>query len=227
MRQLLQYFCSTRCFLCDLECNGHQLICDDCYRTLPICHNACKQCGIQLTQNSNRCTQCITSPPSFHRTFSLFNYQPPISQWITQLKFQENLIIAKLFAQYWINYFKNQRSELPELILPVPLHYRRLKERGFNQAVEIAKPIGKHFQIPVAKNMCVKIKNTEAQSNLSAEKRRKNLKNAFALSYSIDAKRVAILDDVMTTGNTVSEISALLQKTGVEHIDIWCCARAQ
>ncbi|PJB10330.1 MAG: amidophosphoribosyltransferase, partial [Gammaproteobacteria bacterium CG_4_9_14_3_um_filter_38_9] len=174
------------------------------------------------------CTSCITSPPPFHRTIALFHYTGPIVSLIWKLKFQNDLKIARLFAQHWIDYFNHfdSHNTLPDLIMPVPLHFSRLKQRGFNQSLEIAKPIGKYFHIPIDTRACIKIKNTEPQSSLSAQKRKGNLKNAFGLSRPIDAKHVAILDDVMTTGNTVSEIASLLQKTGVEKIDVWCCARA-
>lgn len=157
--------------------------------------------------------------------FALFHYQAPISALIAKLKFHGDLSIAKLLSQYWIDYLADLPSR-PALIIPVPLHYQRLKERGFNQALEIAKPIGKYFQIPVDTHSCIRIKNTKPQSSLPAKKRMHNVNNAFGLSHAIAAKHVAVLDDVVTTGNTISEISALLKKTGVEQIDIWCCARA-
>lgn len=162
---------------------------------------------------------------SFDNTYALFNYAPPISSLIAKLKFQGDLSVAKLFSQYWIDYFLNKKS-LPELIIPVPLHHKRLKERGFNQALEIAKPIGNYFKIPVDTKSCVRIKNTQAQSSLTAKKRINNVSNAFKLDYSISVKHVAILDDVMTTGNTVSEMGYLLKEAGIGRVDVWCCARA-
>lgn len=165
------------------------------------------------------------SPPPFDHVQALFEYEPPISSLIHQLKFSGNLLIARFLATQWIDHLKN--TIRPDLILPVPLHHTRLSERGFNQALEIAKPIGKHFQIPIDTRSCIRIKNTQAQSSLPASKRKHNLKNAFGLSHAISAKHIAILDDVMTTGNTASEIALLLRKIGVEKIDVWCCARAR
>lgn len=157
---------------------------------------------------------------------ALFQYTEPISTLIWRLKFQGNLAIANWFSQCWIEYLKKcAYHTLPEIILPVPLHHTRLQERGFNQALEIAKPIGKYFSIPIDVRTCIRIKNTKAQSLLAGDQRKNNIKNAFGLSYSVNAKYVAILDDVYTTGSTVSEISHLLKKSGVEKIDIWCCAK--
>lgn len=214
MRSLLKQFSQSlfpnHCLLCDLDCD-EKFICKNCFDTLPIYEK----------------NKTILNPPSIDHVFTLFHYVTPISSLIWKLKFQGDLSIAQLFAQYWINYFKNDvtPNALPDLIMPVPLHYARLKERGFNQALEIAKPIGQYFHIPIDTRTCIKIKNTRAQSSLSAEKRKHNLKNAFGLSYSVDAKHIAIVDDVMTTGNTVSEIAQLLKKVGVEKVDVWCCAR--
>lgn len=115
---------------------------------------------------------------------------------------------------------------MPECIIPVPLHRRRLRQRGFNQALEIAKPLAKKLQLPVDFKTCIRTKHTRPQSELSAKKRQQNIKNAFTLKKPITAKHVAIVDDVMTTGNTVTELSALLRNNGVTTIEIWCCARA-
>ncbi len=192
------------CLLCDFPCDNQHAICTHCNKTLP-----------HYTINPN------------DNIFALFHYETPISELIWKLKFHGDLSIAHLFSTVWIDFIKQQHTfTLPDLIIPVPLHFSRLKQRGFNQALEIAKPIGKYFHIPVDTKSCVRIKDTRPQSSLPAQKRKNNVKNAFGLSYSITAKHVAILDDVITTGNTVSEITQLLQKTGVETIDVWCCARA-
>ena len=210
MRTFLKQVLPVDCLLCDLISKNNQLICDACFNTLPQNHQ-----------------QQMIHPPSLDQVIALFHYEPPISSLIAQLKFRENLMIAKLFSQYWIDYLHNPINPLPECILPVPLHHQRLKERGFNQALEIAKPIGKYFKIPIDKQHCIKIKNTAAQSSLSAKKRRDNLKNAFALTRPINARHVVILDDVMTTGNTISEIATLLKKSGVAKVDAWCCAKVE
>jgi ComF family protein len=168
----------------------------------------------------------MISPPPFDNVLALFEYEAPISSLIHQLKFSGNLLIARWLATQWIDYLKNMNT-LPDLILPVPLHHTRLKDRGFNQALEIAKPIGQYFHIPIDTRSCIRIKNTEAQSSLPASKRKYNLKNAFGLSHSLSANHIAILDDVVTTGNTVSEIAFLLRKIGVKKIDVWCCAQTR
>lgn len=229
LKQFAHAIFPNRCLLC--EFNSEKLICKDCFEILPRFKSNCRQCGLinDTENNLTLCGQCISNPPPFNTTHSLFEYTAPISSLIWQLKFHGNLSIAKLLSDYWIDFIsqKYASNSLPELIIPVPLHHARLKERGFNQALEIAKPIGKYFHIPVDTRTCIRIKNTQAQSSLIASKRKNNLKNAFGLSYPITAKHIAIVDDVMTTGNTVTEIAHLFKKAGVEKIDVWCCARTQ
>lgn len=222
---ILKMLFPTHCILCNLNCDQTDFICEQCHASLPHYQSGCTGCGIIIDNHREKklCGACILSPPPFDNVLALFEYEPPISSLIHQLKFSENLLIARLLATQWIHLLK--KTALPDLILPVPLHHARLSERGFNQALEIAKPIGKYFQIPIDTRSCIRIKNTQAQSSLPASKRKHNLKNAFGLSHFISAKHVAILDDVVTTGNTVSEIAFLLRKIGVEKIDIWCCAR--
>lgn len=231
LNKITSFVFQARCFLCDAKLASSSLLCSACTHTLPHASPGCKCCALPLPAHHSviLCGACLVTPPAFDVTYALFDYKDPISAFIHKLKFQGDLAMARLFSEYWITFIQAHYTPntLPDCIIPVPLHPNRLKERGFNQALEIAKPIGKHFNIPVDTRICVRLKNTKAQSTLTAQQRIANTRHAFGLSYTCSAKHVAILDDVMTTGNTTSEISALLKKTGVEKIDIWCCARAQ
>lgn len=204
MRRLTNILFPLQCLLCDLSSCNERAVCDACYNALP--------------QHKNNDDHLI----------ALFDYEEPISSLIWKLKFQGDLSIAHWFSQLFIEKISNSYSaaSLPDLIIPVPLHHDRLKQRGFNQAVEIAKPIAKHFHIPIDIKTCIRIKNTVAQSSLSARERRHNIKNAFALSWPVTAKKIAIMDDVITTGGTTNEIVELLSLHGVMTIDLWACARA-
>ncbi len=176
------------------------------------------------------CGVCLTKPPPFNHTLALLTYIPPITRFITQLKFNRQLLYANMLGNLLAEKIKISKiqspNSWPDCIIPVPLHRRRLRQRGFNQALEIAKPIAKKLHLPLDYKSCIRSKDTQPQSELPAKKRHHNLKNAFALKKSIATKRVAIIDDVMTTGNTLIELSKLLRKNGVEHIEVWCCARA-
>lgn len=214
-----------RCLFCLTTCETTLALCDKCVAYLPWQQKTCLQCGSSLENTVAQCGVCLATPPHFDSTISLFQYATPISQMIHQLKFRSNLRMAQLFGKLWILYLTKNKIVLPDVIIPVPLHFKRLKERGFNQAIEIAKPINKHLNIPIDKKSCIRIKNTVAQSTLSAKKRKGNLRNAFGLTWPLNLKHVAILDDVMTTGSTINEIAGLLKTQGVEKIEAWCCAK--
>jgi len=116
-------------------------------------------------------------------------------------------------------------DELPEAIIPVPLFPSRLRSRGYNQALELARPIANQLDIPIDYKSCTRTRETVMQSDLPAKLRRRNVKGAFQ-TRSIDADYVAIIDDVMTTGYTVDELARVVRSSGVKKIDIWICARA-
>jgi len=118
-------------------------------------------------------------------------------------------------------------KHLPDFIIPVPLHASRLRERGYNQALELAKPIAKRFNLPLLSNGCVRNKATLPQSELPAEERFNNIKDGFTVQRNCAAKHVAIVDDVMTTGSTVNVLAKALKEAGVQTVDVWICARAQ
>lgn len=230
LRNITQFIFQPHCFLCEAKLITSAFLCAACTQSLPHASLGCKRCALPLPDHNATilCGSCLTTSPAFDTTYALFDYKEPISAFIHKLKFEGNLSIARLFSEHWITFIEHHYTPntLPDCIIPVPLHPTRLKERGFNQALEMAKPIGKHFSIPVDTRFCVRLKNTKAQSTLTAQQRIANTRHAFALSYSSTAQHVAILDDVMTTGNTVSEISTLLKITGIKRVDIWCCARA-
>jgi ComF family protein len=148
---------------------------------------------------------------------------------ILKLKFKQELIYSKTLG-YLLGkkitdvWYKDRR--LPDVIIPVPLHAERLKQRGFNQALEIGRYLTPALAIPMDYRSVVRKKPTLAQSGLSREARRRNIQGAFTCQTRFEGLTLAILDDVMTTGQTVAELSHVLQQQGARHIDIWCCARA-
>lgn len=223
---VLKTFFPRHCLLCKLTAQNDQMICDDCYQTLPRTKTRCNTCGNKTLMPTKACDTCTNSPPAFDRTHILFDYEKPISSLITTYKFHETISLSQFFANEWISFFTQHKNNLPDILIPTPLHSQRLKERGFNQALEIAKPLAKHFHIPIDTTSCIRTKNTVAQAQLSLEKRQRNIKHAFTVQKRITAHHVGILDDVLTTGNTLQELSTVLKKQGVETISLFCCARA-
>lgn len=171
------------------------------------------------------CGRCLSRQPAFDETYAPFIHQGPIRHLISTLKFGANHKNARLLGMLLTDHLR-QTAEQPELILPVPLHKSRYRERGFNQAIEIGRTVAKELQIQLDITSCMRHRDTPHQTQLSAKKRQKNLKNAFSIVKPLHARHIAILDDVMTTGSTVHELAYVLKKAGVNRVDVWVCARA-
>jgi ComF family protein len=186
------------------------------------------QCAENLSSATTAlaiCGRCLSLPPAFDRTYAPFLHQGAIRHLVTGLKFNAHYAHARLLGLLLAE-FLDANAEKPDLILPVPLHKNRYRQRGFNQSVEIAQIVAKELGIPLTLKHCQRCRDTAHQTQLTAKQRRKNLKNAFSLTKPISAYHVAIVDDVMTTGATAQELSAILKRSGVKRVDVWVCARA-
>lgn len=215
---------STPCQLCQ-EMTPHAIgICDDCWQELPQLQHACAKCALPLSNNALICGECQKIPPLFDRTIAFFHYAPPLDHLLKGLKFGNQLHLAPRFAELLAN--KVRQQSLPECILPVPLHPQRLRQRGFNQALTVAQPLAKELKLPLDFRSLRRRRDTPQQTRLDAVDRRRNLKDAFELRQPFSAKHIALVDDIMTTGSTIHEISKLLRRHGVEKIDVWLIARA-
>lgn len=218
------------CVLCLTMHNTQQLLCEQCVDNLPWIKRACVGCGLPLAQGKigDRCGPCLIMPLPFDAVKTLFEYQWPCDQFIAQIKFKQKLEFVNLLAELMASRFGTQSDDYPSCLIPVPLHPARLKERGFNQAYVLAKRIGQKLNIPVAWDQVKKVKRTRAQSSLSLDERVANLKNVFEVNVPFPEKfklKVAIIDDVMTSGETVSALTRALKAAGVNQVEIWCCCR--
>jgi ComF family protein len=119
------------------------------------------------------------------------------------------------------------QTDLPEAIIPVPMHHSRVRFRGFNQALEIARPISRELSIPILSNVICKSRKTVPQTQLGEKARKRNLYNSFTINDPINARHVAILDDVITTSATMNELARTLKQHGVHTVSAWSCARSQ
>lgn len=217
------------CMICRTDVKQALLLCQQCFIDLPWNESACSHCGVGLNENKNSiCGQCLVNPPAYQRLISPFQYQEPVISFVTALKFNHQLCYANLLGNLLANYLAlNYQHSWPQFLIPVPLHRKRWCERGFNQAYEIAKPVGKMLKIPVNIAVCKRIKNTVAQSSLTTQARKNNMKKAFALDQVIEANHIALIDDVVTTGHTIQELVTLFKESGVKTVDVWCCARSR
>lgn len=220
------------CLLCLHTTDSSINICAICMQNLPFITNHCQKCGLIIHSESSTitiCGICLKNPPPVEQTYPLFHYSAPITQFMTRLKFHHQLVYAGLLGYFFCQHIENiwyQHQPLPDLIIPIPLHSQRLQTRGFNQALEIARPIAKKFNLPIDKRGCIRHRATDAQSGLNAKERKKNLTHAFSTDLSYQGLSIAILDDVMTTGQTIFELASLLKQRGAKQVVAWCAARA-
>lgn len=198
--------------------------------------NVCLLCGNHSIRAQDLCQPCFQELPSlpylpnYDRIYSLFSYEPPVTELILRLKFKHDLVVARLLGELLAHKIQHEwyrDHHLPTAIIPVPLHPKRLKERGFNQSLEIARPIAKQLHIPLHPHACQRIKFTAPQATLQANARLQNVQNAFRFVEQFNQQHVAVLDDVITTGHTIHEFCRALNKAGATTIDIWCCAKRE
>lgn len=197
-------------------------LCPGCHGDLPRLGTACERCGEPLPV-AGVCGHCLRTPPPFDGTRALFRYASPVSELVLRLKFQGALHLAKQLGRLLAEQLAAVEPR-PDLIIPVPLHPARLATRGYNQALELGRPLARAFGVPLGPTLCARVRDTAAQSNLDPDGRRRNVRGAFAVNGPVPA-RVAILDDVITTGATLAELARVLRRAGAHHVEAWALAR--
>lgn len=216
------------CILCGHDGYKKMDLCEACLADLPLNSACCMRCAQPfecLDQVAQLCGRCLSKTPQFDETFAPYLYQRSIRYLITGLKFGRQYKNARVLGQLLAEQIKS-RSNLPDCVMPVPLHQFRYRQRGFNQCIEIANTLARELDLTLDLYSCTRIRNTAQQTRLPARQRRKNMSKAFAITKPLNYQHVALLDDVMTTGTTVSEMAKALKQAGVEKVDIWVCARA-
>jgi ComF family protein len=217
------------CVICGQPGAGDQDLCSGCRAALPFLLPACRRCAAPLPESAlgaGLCGECQRHPPAFHAAFALLRYDTPTDHLIQRLKFGGRLQYARLLGELMAERLARRHQAPPQALIPVPLHPTRQRQRGFNQAMELARPISRQLGVPVVTNLCLRARATAAQSGLAARERRANLRDAFSLTGAPRYDHVALVDDVMTTGNTVDELARLLGRAGVSIVEVWSAARA-
>lgn len=214
-----------------LTVNEYIEVCSDCFSKLPLNETCCISCALPLPEGTENtlCGRCISKPPGFDYCYSLFRYEDDIIYLVHQLKFAEKISYARSLGEmlYLRLQAEIQRTgEKPDCLLPVPLHNKRLRQRGYNQSIEIARVIAGKLGIPIAYDIVKRERHTEAQSGLNARQRQKNIRSAFCVSGKVSCRHVLIVDDVVTTGATVNELARLLKKNRVKRVGVLSVARA-
>lgn len=220
IRSFIEHFSPPRCLLC--EAAGGP-VCTPCSKDLPWLPDLrCPVCALP-TPGGETCGHCLKSPPAFSHTQALFHYAFPVDRMIQQYKYREQLALAPLFGSLLAESLKDS---LADVWLPMPLHANRLRERGFNQAVEIARELARRTGIPMQAAWATRDRDTPPQAGLKREARRKNMRGAFHCSDAVSGMRVGIVDDVMTTGSTLDALAETLKNAGAVEVSCAVIARA-
>ena len=215
------------CIICKSSCWISNILCKECWEKISfITRPFCKKCGTSLTTSSSMilCTDdfCINEKHCYNYTISIIEYNDFAKQIIKKFKFHAIFKLRKLLKN-WLTYISaTLECKDIDYIFPVPLHKSKLKLRGYNQSAIIAKIMADITKIKYNSKILVKIKNTANQSELSKNLREKNLKNSFYISENnrklIQGKKILLIDDVITTGNTINECSKTLSQHGATEV---------
>ena len=214
---------SQDCTLCGSRSPAS--VCASCVNALPYVRaTGCPHCAIEGPVGLI-CGACLAAPLEFDRTVAAFRYTYPLDRLVQAFKFNENLALVNLFADSLFNAVQTRQS-VPDLIVPLPLARKRLADRGFNQSALLAERVARRIGVPYIAQGLLKIRDTPPQAGLDRAARLKNVRGAFACERSLDGKHVAVVDDVMTTGATLSEAARSLKKSGAATVSAWVVARA-
>ncbi|MER2539738.1 MAG: ComF family protein [Azonexus sp.] len=222
LKQLQTSLLPGSCLLCGADSKNH-LLCQNCTKDLPpLPEYRCPQCNEQTT-HGERCGACLKDPPAFERSFACFRYEFPVDRIIHAFKYGHQLAVAQWAAEIMVKQLANNSYDL---LIPMPLHPDRLRERGFNQSAEIARVIACETKQTLNIDALIRNRATPPQAELPMKERTRNVRGAFECGVDLSGKRVLLIDDVMTTGATLREASRILKLHGATYIDVASLARA-
>lgn len=226
-KRLLRWLLPPRCLLCgDAGSQGRDL-CAGCRADMPANTACCARCALPLPIDATHCGGCVRRPPPFDAAWAAFRYAHPLDLLEMRFKFGGDLAAGRVLAELMIERAERDPPPLPQALLCVPLHAARLRRRGYNQALELARPLARRLGLPLWHDVLQRTRATSAQTGLDGAARRRNLRGALSLRSGRSLPpHVAVLDDVMTTGATLGECARVLRRAGVERVDVWALARA-
>ena len=239
LKSLLARMSPQDCALCGSVASN--TVCVDCERGLPwSAGSLCPRCAADTGQHAESheitlalCGACVTDLPHFDRTITAFRYDFPVDRLIQAYKFRANLALTGMLAAALAGRIQTCAVQsgaapfcLPDIILPTPLATKRLAERGFNQSALLGREVAKRLGSAFSADGLRRVRETRPQSGLKRDERLKNVRGAFECVENVVGKRIAIVDDVMTTGATLSEAAKALKQNGAIYVEAWAVARA-
>ena len=222
-RSACRWLLPPRCLICR-ETGAYGLdLCANCTQSLPWNHAACMRCGLPLPA-SDECGTCLTAPPPVTTTTAVFVYGFPVDRLVPRFKFHQDLAAGRLLTELATGPLG--RAPRPDALVPIPLHAGRLRGRGYDQALELARPLARSLSIRLLADRLIRLRATAPQSELHADARQRNVARAFGIAGAGPLPaHVALLDDVMTTGATLHAAARTLLAAGVTRVDAWVIAR--
>lgn len=218
------------CLLCDEPAEAEMPICVACEAEMPWLGEQCQTCALPLPKAGLTCDGCLLEPPAYEHVAVPWRYDFPVDSLITRFKHNAKWPFGHLLADVLSQYLQHRFDEdlpRPDALLPVPLAAKRLRQRGFNQAAMLARWLSRQLDLPCEENIVHRIQDTCAQQDIDAKARKRNLRNAFALTSDANVKgrHLALVDDVLTTGATAQALARLLMNAGAARVDVYCLAR--
>ncbi|CDZ76958.1 DNA utilization protein GntX [Legionella massiliensis] len=213
------------CVLCQQYHRQQLAVCELCKASLKKIGPACYYCALPLPDEKFLvCGLCSKKQPVIDHTLTAYLYEDPLRALLHDFKYKEALYLRSFLVDLMLEALPEQALLQTECLVPVPSHPRRIRERGFNQAAELAKMLAKTLGLVCELNLCKKIIHTQPQASLNSKARRRNLRQAFQAKTK-GYQHITLVDDLLTTGSTANELAKVLKQQGVSRVDLWCCAR--
>ena len=224
--KFIQSIIGSSCLHCHAS-NIHSplLLCPYCIDALQINHYPCISCAFPMTSSDLQCGHCQAKPPHYQMAFAPYLYQGIIQSLILKLKSSKQLSASRTLAELFIYQLKLTDSYKDSILLPVPAHNSRLRQRGFNPTLEICRLIARKTGISLQARLAHRILAHQSQQGLKRKQRLVNVKNNFTVKPSVKGQNIIIFDDVMTSGATVNELSKTVLKAGAKSVKVWAIAR--
>ncbi len=225
LERTLDALLPSHCLACGARGQGALSLCAACAAELPRNTVCCAHCALPLDSAAPLCGRCLRHAPPWDAAWAPFRYEWPLAPLEARFKFGGDLAAGHTLALAWLA--TPPPAARPDAIIPVPLHPARLRRRGYNQALELARPLSRQLGLPLLRDALQRTRATARQTELDAVHRRRNVRGAFAARLGDPPPaHVAVLDDVCTTGATLGECARVLKRAGVARVDVWALARA-